>query len=126
MTAARFTKARLSMEAFRDVDAVVATYGRGRISASKARELCEAIVFDGQRLASIDPANLGASLAERVAWAVSLGSEGAAEVAARLDADVQDCAVALCRLAIRGRIERVAMGRYRPRCARGREEVRGG
>lgn len=104
--------ASLSAEAFRDVARVVECYQRGRITASKARELCEAIAFDGGVLDAMDPGDLGASLAERVSWAIAHGYGTTKLAADRLGADYHAVGVAIMRLARRGKIERVGHGAY--------------
>lgn len=117
-------KARLSMEAYRDLAEVAHAHARGRISASKARGLCESIAFDGIRLADLDPANLGGSETDRCAWALWMGDEVPEQVGARLDMPQHRAAMVLSRLARTGRAMRVGHGRYRLRTVADRVTLR--
>jgi len=101
---------RISMESMRDIDRVVGSIGK--ITMSKARGLVEQIAFDGLRLEDVDPANLGKSDTERIAWLV--GRAGApmraADVAKALGISDDTAAVALCRLVSRRRLAKAPLG----------------
>ena len=98
------------MEAMRDIDRVVGAIGR--ITMSKARELTERIVFDGLRLDDLDPAEMGASEADRIVWVVKrsrvpMTSTMVAEVVGR---EVGTVAQQLCKLVKRRELAKVPGG----------------
>lgn len=105
------------MERFREIDRVIAAYSKGKISASKAREVVERVVFDDLNLKDLDPRELGDHTEiERIRW-VMLPNEGLTvdQIAKRAELPPQRTAELCSRLARRGRATRTKHATYQRR-----------